>query len=181
MKKYQVIYADPPWSYNDKMEGHNHGAETHYDTQSLEWICSLPVASISEKDCVLFIWATNPLLPEALSVISSWGFKYKTVGFCWIKETPLFNTVANLGRWTMGGMKLCLIATKGSPKRVSSSVRQIVFAERTGHSKKPNEVRKAIKELMGDVSRIELFAREKHEGWDVFGNEVENSIKLEVA
>lgn len=177
--KYRVIYADPPWSYNDKMDGHNHGAETHYQTQGIEWIKSLAVSEIAEKDSILFMWAVSPLLPEAFDVIKAWGFKYKTVGFCWIKETPLFNTVANLGRYTMGGMEICLIATKGSPKRVSASVRQIVYAQRTAHSRKPNEVRTAIVDLMGDVSRVELFARQKHNGWDSWGNEVKSDLDLD--
>ena len=107
MKKYQIIYADPPWSYNDKMKGHQ-GAETHYQTQDLEWIKSLPIKKISDDNCVLFLWAVSPLLPEAFEVIKSWGFEYITLAFCWIKETPLFNKqVKNLGRWTMGGGRAC--------------------------------------------------------------------------
>jgi site-specific DNA-methyltransferase (adenine-specific) len=172
-KKYQIIYADPPWSYNDKMTGHRQGAETHYQTQSLDWIKSLPVKDIADKDCVLFLWAVNPLLPEAFEVIKSWGFKYKTLAFCWNKETRLFNkTVSNLGRWTMGGVELCLLATKGKPKRIAKNVKQVVWEMRGRHSQKPCEVRYRIVELMGNLSRIELFARQKTAGWDVWGNEV---------
>ena len=93
---------DPPWSYNDEMNGHNLGADTHYETQSLDWIKSLPVKDLAARDCVLFMWAVSPLLPEAFEVIKAWGFKYKTVAFCWSKATKNGKWVSNLGRWTMG-------------------------------------------------------------------------------
>ena len=178
MKKYQVIYADPPWSYNDKMKGHQ-GAETHYQTQDLEWIKKLPVQNICDDDCVLFLWVVSPLLDKAFEVVSSWGFNYVTLAFCWIKETPLFNKqVKNLGRWTMGGVELVLLGRKGHPKRIKNNVVQTVFDIRTGHSRKPDEVQRRIVELMGDLTRVELFARRKTNGWDVWGNEVESDIEL---
>ena len=178
MKKYQIIYADPPWSYNDKMSGHSFSLDHEYETQHKNWIANLPVGVVAEKDSVLFMWAVSPLLPEALEVIKAWGFKYVTVAFCWSKSTKNGKKVANLGRWTMGNVELCLLARKGKPKRSVKNIRQLVEAERTIHSKKPDEVRKRIVELMGDVSRIELFAREKTPGWDVWGNEVESDIEL---
>lgn len=102
MKKYQIIYADPPWSYNDKMEGHG-GASSEYQTQDINWIKSLPVQEISDKDCVLFLWVVSPLLQEGIETLKAWGFEYVTLVFCWIKETPLLGLqVRNLGRWTMG-------------------------------------------------------------------------------
>ena len=171
-KKYQIIYADPPWSYNDKMSGHSFSLDHEYETQSLEWIKSLPIAEIADKDCVIFLWVVNPLLPEAFEVIKAWGFKYKTLAFCWNKETRLFNkTVFNLGRWTMGSVELCLLATRGHPKRKAKNVKQMVFEMRGRHSQKPAEVRHRIVELMGDIPRIELFARQKIDGWDVWGND----------
>lgn len=172
-KRYSVIYADPPWSYNDKMIGHSFSLDHEYETQSLSWIKRLPVNEIADKDCVLFLWAVSPQLPEALEVIESWGFKYKTLAFCWNKKTATGKDVSNLGRWTMGNVELCLLATKGRPKRVTRNVKQLVSAERTRHSKKPQEVRTRIVDLMGDVPRIELFARDYYEGWDVWGNEVD--------
>ena len=181
MKKYQIIYADPPWSYNDKMSGHM-GAETQYETQDIEWIKSLPIKEIADKDCVLFLWAVSPQLPEALEVIKSWGFKYKTLGFCWVKEYReggLF--VKNLGRWTMGGVELCLMATKGKPQRQKKNISQVVFEQRGRHSEKPIRVRNRIVELMGDLPKVELFARQKTEGWDVWGNEVESDIIINKA
>ena len=171
-KKFKIIYADPPWSYNDKMSGHGMGAETHYPTQDTQWIKSLPVKDISEKDSVLFMWAVSPLLPEAFEVINSWGFKYKTVAFCWVKTTKN-GLVSNMGRWTMGNIEICLLATKGKPKRKKRDVKQLVLAQRTVHSKKPLEVRKRISDLMGQASAIELFARQSVEGWEVWGNETD--------
>lgn len=176
--KYKIIYADPPWSYKDKMKGHSFSLEHEYETQSLEWIKKLPVGAVANKDSALFLWATSPLLPEALEVIKSWGFKYKTVAFVWNKKTKNGLNVSNLGQWTMGNVEICILATKGKPKRICKNIKQLVQAERTIHSKKPDEVRNRITQLMGDEPRLELFARQQTDGWDVFGNEVKNSIQL---
>lgn len=178
MKKYKIIYADPPWSYNDKMSGHSFSLDHEYETQNTNWIKNLPVQTISENDCVLFMWATSPLLPQAFEVLSAWGFKYKTVAFVWSKRTKHGKNVSNLGRWTMGNVEVVLVGSRGKPKRIARNIKQLVIAERTSHSKKPDEVRKRIVELMGDLPRIELFAREKTEGWDVWGNEIANDITL---
>lgn len=179
MKKYQIIYADPPWSYNDKMSGHSFSLDHEYKTQGKNWIAELPVKDIAEKDCVLFMWAVSPLLPEALEVMKAWGFKYKTLAFCWIKKTKNGKQVHNLGRWTMGGVELCLLGVKGHPQRKVRNIKQAFEALRTKHSQKPFEVRKFITDLMGnDRTKIELFARQKTEGWDVWGDEVESDIKL---
>ena len=182
-KKYQIIYADPPWSYNDKMTGHSFSLDHEYETQSKEWISQLPIKNISEKDCCLFLWVTSPLLDEGIKVIQDWGFKYKTLAFCWSKHTTGGKLVSNLGRWTMGNVELCLLGIKGKPNswRQDKSIKQLVLAERTKHSKKPNEVRNRIVKLLGDRPRIELFARppkdllfedESYKGWDLWGNEV---------
>lgn len=178
-KKYQIIYADPPWSYNDKMSGHSFSLEHEYKTQSKNWIADLNVRSkLVDDNCVLFLWAVSPLLPEALEVMKAWGFKYKTVAFVWSKRTKNGKEVANLGRWTMGNVEVCLIGVKGKPKRLVKNIRQLVVAERTKHSKKPDEVRQRIVTLMGNIPRIELFAREKIDGWDVWGDEVQNDIEI---
>ena len=177
--KYKIIYADPPWSYNDKMSGHSFSLDHEYKTQSKNWISELlRGGALLEKDCVLFLWAVSPLLPEAIEVMNSWGFKYKTVAFVWSKRTKNGKEVANLGRWTMGNVEMCLLGVKGKPKREIKNIRQLVVAERTKHSKKPDEVRKRIVELLGDLPRIELFAREKTPGWDVWGDEVVSDIVL---
>ncbi len=173
-KKYQIIYADPPWSYNDKMAGHSFSLDHEYETQSKQWISSLPVDNLAEKNACLFLWVTSPLLDEGIKVLEDWGFRYKTIAFVWSKYTKNGKLVSNLGRWTMGNVELCLLGVKGTPNswRIDKSIKQLVQAERTRHSKKPQEVRDRIIKLLGDRSRVELFAREKTEGWDVWGNEV---------
>lgn len=177
MKKYQIIYADPPWRYSDK--NCNGAVQSHYKTMALADIKSLSISSITEKNCVLFLWATYPMLKEALEVGEAWGFKYKTIAFQWLKLNkrngqPFFG----LGRWTRGNTECCLLFVKGKPHRINNGVFQLVQSPIEGHSKKPGVVRDKIVSLMGGVERIELFAREKTEGWDVWGNEVESDIKL---
>lgn len=170
-KKYQIILADPPWSYNDKMIGHQ-GAETHYRTMNNKDICALPIQELSDKNCCLFMWATSPLLLEAFEVIKSWGFKFKTVAFCWNKQSKNGKWISNMGRWTMGNVEICLLGVKGHPKRVVKNIKQLVIAERKRHSEKPQEIRNRIVQLMGDLPRVELFARQKTEGWDCVGNDI---------
>jgi len=174
-KKYQIIYADPPWSYNDKMSGHSFSLDHEYETQSIDWIKKLPINKISDKNCVLFIWAVSPQIEEALDVIDAWGFKFKTVAFVWGKRSCNGKDISNLGRWTMGNIEQVFLATKGTPKRIKKDVKQLVLDERTIHSKKPSQIRNRIVELMGDIPRIELFSRDKNEGWDSWGNEVPSS------
>jgi len=172
-KRYNIIYADCPWTYNDKLDLQNEGAKNHYPTMSLKDIKELSIRDITDDDCILFMWVTMPLLKEGLEVIESWGFKYKTCAFTWIKTNPKSNTIfKGIGRWVMGNAELCLLATKGKPKRIVKNVSQIVMAKRGKHSVKPEEVRRRIVKLIGNVPRIELFARQRVEGWDSWGNEV---------
>lgn len=177
MKKFKIIYADPPWSYKDKKCNGN--ASDHYDTMSLKDIKDLPINNLSDKDSILFLWATYPLLKEALEVIDSWGFKYKTIGFQWIKKNKVADSFFfGLGRWTRGNTEVCLIATKGKPKRINNSISQLVISRIRGHSQKPDEVREKIVELIGELPRIELFARNKSKGWNIWGNELLNDIDI---
>ena len=173
-KKYDIIYADPPWMYNNNLEGRTDMGAAPYSRLSQEEIYALPVYKIAKKDCILFIWATMPKLQEALDTIKAWGFKYKTCAFCWVKQNPNgIGIYSGLGHWVNGNAELCLLATKGHPHRISKSVKQIVMAPRGRHSAKPAEVRDRIVQLMGDdTERIELFARDYADGWDCFGNEV---------
>lgn len=177
IQKYQVIYADPPWDYQQcRLSG---SAKKHYPTMRIEELCALPVAEIADRDCALFLWATFPQLPEALRLIQAWGFMYKTVAFVWLKQNRKALTwFYGLGFWTRSNAEVCLLATKGHPKRQSAGIHQLVISPVERHSKKPDEVREKIVELMGDVPRIELFARQQTPGWDVWGNEVENSTVL---
>lgn len=171
-KKYKVIYADPPWSYN-VWSGKGKTAANHYDCMKKEDISNLPVGNLADKDCVLFLWVTFPCLREGLGVMKEWGFEYKTCGFVWVKKNKKSDSwFWGLGYWTRANAEICLIGTKGKPDRKSRSVHQIVDSRIREHSRKPDEVRDRIVQLCGDVPRIELFARQSVEGWDCWGNEV---------
>ena len=175
-KKYNIIYADPPWQYKtwSGKGKEKKSAENHYPCMKKEDIQNLPVQNISANDCVLFLWVTMPCLEEGLELIRKWGFTYKTCGFTWVKKNKKSDSYFwGLGYWTRANAELCLIATKGKPKRVSKSVHQICDAKIMEHSKKPNEIRERIVKLCGDLPRIELFARQCADGWDCWGNETD--------
>jgi N6-adenosine-specific RNA methylase IME4 len=141
---------------------------------SIEELRALPVKDITDKDALLFLWVTFPKLAEAMTIFDAWGFTYKTCAFTWAKtnrKSPGF--YFGLGFWTRGGTELCLLGTKGHPKRESAYVPQICTAPLTYHSHKPDEIRDRIVTLCGDRPRMELFAREKVEGWDCLGNEID--------
>ncbi len=182
-KKYGLIYADPPWSYNDKA-----GAERYYKTMAIDEICNLPIRSITADDCVLFLWGTWPKIYESLKVVESWGFVFKTCAFIWIKTNKRtnpkqysflpqdnFDSFWGMGRWTRSNSEFCLLATKGKPERKDAGVHQVIYAPIRKHSKKPEETKNKIIKLCGDIQRIELFARESSQGWDCWGNEVKNN------
>lgn len=173
-RKYQIIYADPPWSFRTwSGKGKKRSADSHYECMKKKDIQKLPVPKLCEDDCVLFLWVTFPCLEEGLELIKKWGFTYKTCAFTWVKKNKKADTwFLGQGFWTRANAEVCLLATKGKPKRVSMSVRQIIDARIMEHSKKPPETRDRIVELCGDISRIELFARQKAQGWDCWGNEV---------
>lgn len=181
MKKYQIIYADPPWSYYNDNSAEPDCTTVKgmrrppYSVLGSKEIMNLPINEVSADDSILFIWTTDYHLAKCLDVIKSWGFEYKTVGFAWNKK------VVFMGAYTMkSGIELCLLATKGNAHKLvkNHKVRALIDSKREGHSKKPAEIRKRIVELLGDLPRIELFAREKTEGWDVWGNEVESSPEI---
>lgn len=180
MKKYKIIYADPPWQYKVYSEkGKGRSAENHYPTMSIEDICKLPIKDLADEDCVLFIWMTFPTLKEGFKVIEEWGFKYKTVAFVWVKQNKKTPSLFwGLGFWTRANAEICILATKGKPKRISAKVHQVIISPIEEHSKKPDETRKRIVELIGDVPKIELFARQKVANWDSWGNEIENDIDM---
>ena len=192
-KKYQIVYADPPWQYNDKMtmtgtHGMIRGAESFYSTMPIDKIKSLPVKDITDKNCILFIWVTMPLLQEGLDTISAWGFKYKTCGFTWIKKTKTGKNHCGMGHYTRSNAELCLIGTKGKVEILDKSISQIIESPIREHSRKPDVARKLITDLVGDLPRIELFARgdktkdlfgfNKFEGWHTAGNHIDNDVNL---
>lgn len=188
MNKYQIILADPPWSYsNFQGKGSYFGdVSRHYKTMSYKELKALPVENIADKNCILFMWATFPNLPEAINLIKDWGFEYKTTGFVWVKMTNDMREPRGdgLGFYTNSNAEIVLIGTRGKFVRNKKNVKQIILAPKQGHSKKPSEIRDRIVDLCGDLPRIELFARKENKlfdnfkGWDIWGNEVESDIKL---
>ena len=172
-KKYGVIYADPPWYFKVRSDkGKGRSPENHYPLMSLDDICQMNVKDISLPDSVLLLWVCDPMLDQAFKVIEAWGFQFKTVGFTWAKTNK--NTLGfftGLGYWTRGNPEMCLLATRGRPKRKSRSVNQLIISERQKHSQKPL-IHRDIEQLVGGPY-IELFARRKpKDGWDYWGNEV---------
>jgi len=181
VSKYQIIYADPPWSYRTwNAKGGHKSASAHYNTMDINAICALPIQDLADGDCALFLWATFPNLPEAFQVIEAWGFEYKTVAFTWVKtNSNTWGYYMGLGYWTRANAEICLLATKGNPRRISKSVEQLTISPRMEHSHKPAIIREKIVQLLGDLPRVELFARRKVGGWDCWGNEVESDIQLQ--
>jgi N6-adenosine-specific RNA methylase IME4 len=170
---YGTICADPPWAFKTRSEkGMDRSPEQHYQTMTLADIAAMPVASLAAPDCALFMWCIDSLLPEAIEVGRAWGFTYKTVGFVWAKcSLDGAGWPIGTGYWTRANPELCLLFTRGAPKRLSASVRKLIVAPRREHSRKPDEARAAIERLVAGPY-LELFAREAAPGWDAYGNEV---------
>lgn len=182
-KRYSIIYADPPWAYlwGTGKDGGNFAPEKHYPTMSTDEICAMNVKSLRNTNCVLALWATAPCLPDAFRVLDAWGFKYKTVLFVWVKLNPKSGTiVCGPGSYTRSACEYLLLGMRGHIKRLSTEpISQVLLEPRTRHSAKPDMVRRHLVSIFGDLPRLELFARTTTAGWDVFGNEVESTIKLE--
>lgn len=183
-KKYNIIYADPPWNYNQcGSKNDNRGmASRHYKTMKTNDICKLPVKRIKTDDAICFMWATFPNIGEALKVMSAWGFTYKTAGFVWVKKNKKNNSnFWGMGAYTRANAEVCLLGiskyTKASFCVKDHGVHQIIESPILSHSTKPHEARKRIIQLLGDVPRIELFARNSCEGWDCWGDD--EKIKFE--
>ena len=174
-KKYQVIYADPPWSYKNKKTGGSmvSGSMAKYSTMSLQDICNLSIQDIADKNSVLFLWVTVPLIEEGFEVLNAWGFKYKTM-ITWRKIMSL-----GMGYWYRGQTEHLLLGVKGKVKAFRIQKPNFIQCKVGKHSQKPQEFRELI-EMTGLNPKIELFAREKTEGWDVWGNEVETNIKIAI-
>ncbi len=175
-KKYSVIYADPPWHYDDKLNHHGGAAEDHFTTMPVKEIVRLNIQEISAADAVLFLWVTNPLVARGVHnyVANIWGFSLKTVAFTWIKTNADGTPFMGMGNWSRANSELCFLGVRGHPKRAAADVHSVVIAPRGKHSAKPPEVRDRIVRLAGDVPRIELFARGKvPDGWDSWGLEAQ--------
>jgi len=172
-QKYKVIYADPPWYFKSfSKKGERRNANQHYDCMSLDDICNLPVSTVADTDCVLLMWVTDPCLLDAFKVMDAWGFTYKTVGFTWIKTNQKsLGYFTGMGYWTRSNPEMCLLATRGKPKRLNKSTKQLVVSERREHSRKPDEMYGYIENML-EGPYLEMFARNTRQGWDNFGNEV---------
>lgn len=184
LKKYSIIYADPPWDYGGKMQFDKSStssdkinieknifissANFKYPTVKTKDLIKIPIYEIAEDDCLLFMWVTNPHLAQGIELGKAWGFEYKTVAFVWDKMNH------NPGQYTMSYCELCLVFKRGKiPRpRGARNVKQLVRVPRSAHSEKPNEVLKGIEAMFPTQSKIELFARKKPKGWDVWGLDV---------
>ena len=180
---FGAILADPPWHFDvhsfTKKSKAKHPSY-HYNTMKSEDIYNLPVADLAAKDCVLFLWITWPMLEHGMRTIESWGFKYKTCAFAWMKangrQVELFNEDITadmlLGYWTRSNSEVCLLATTGSPKRLNADVRQGIIEPRREHSRKPDGIHERIERLVAGPY-LELFARQKRDGWTSWGNQTD--------
>ncbi len=194
-QRYSIILADPPWNYSDKANAGKRGAAHKYPCLSFEHLVHLKVEGrsvfeLAAPDCVLFMWSTGPQEPVAIRLLEAWGFKFKTsAGFVWIKR-GLPKTMKKTGivkpgklKWGMGHMTRAnpenvIIGTRGKPKRISAGVHSVIEYPATQHSAKPPITRDRIVQLLGDVPRIELFAREVVPGWQAWGLELNNGLRI---
>jgi N6-adenosine-specific RNA methylase IME4 len=174
--KFQIICADPPWAYlwGTGKDGGNFAPEKHYPTMSTDEICNLPVRRLRDKNCALALWATGPCLPDAFKVMDSWGFRFKTVLFVWVKTNPKAGTiVCGPGSYTRSACEYVLLGMRGHVKRQDTApISQVVLAPRSVHSRKPEVVQDSIERLFPGGSRLELFARRQRAGWTTWGNQV---------
>lgn len=190
--KYDIIYADPPWDYNGKLQfdKSSKGAEQidparkifissatfKYPTLKLEQMVQIPVHEIAKEDCLLFMWTTGPQLVHAIELGNAWGFEYRTIAFIWDKM------IHNPGKYTLSNCELCLVFKRGKipTPRGARNIQQLVRVPRGKHSEKPTEVLNAIEKMFPSQTRIELFARKKYQGWDVWGLEAPDGRNIVV-
>jgi len=178
---YQLIYADPPWHFRvHSSKGESRSAKQHYSVMSVEDIAIMPIPSIAAQDSVCLMWVIDPMIEQGYQVMRAWGFTPKTVGFYWVKENvKSVGFFTGLGYYTRANPEQCILGTRGRGlPRKDKAVKRLIVAPRGRHSEKPEEAYIRIERLFGNVNRIELFARRRHLGWDVFGNQVEDSICL---
>jgi N6-adenosine-specific RNA methylase IME4 len=169
-RKYPVILADPLWKFEayDAESGMERAAETHYPTLTIDEICALPVADLATPDAALFLWCTSPHLPDALRVVESWDFTYRT-NAVWVKQGS-----PGLGYWVRNQHEILLIAARGNmrPPLESDRPPSVIHAPRREHSRKPDEAYEIIERMYPDLPKIELFARSRRPGWSCWGNEI---------
>lgn len=203
MKKYNLIYADPPWQYSNQST--RAATKNHYPTLKTQSIKKLPIPKIANDNSVLAMWYTSAFALDAIEIAEAWGFRVKNMKlFTWVKlnknyhqnitkqlkkhgcmnSEDVFNLINDqlrfgLGNYTRANSEDCLIAVRGKGiQRINKSVSQIILAPIGAHSAKPQEARDRIVQLYGNVPRVELFARQNVNGWDAWGNECKNDIEL---
>ena len=174
MTGFGAILCDPPWRFRTWSEtNQQRSASRYYDLMTFDALLKLRVIDLAAPNCALFLWAINPMLPQALQVITAWGFEYKTVAFTWAKQTPTGQAWhMGLGYWNRQNTEQCLLATRGDPKRKAKDVRQLIVEPRRQHSRKPDRVHTDIERLV-DGPYVELFARQRWPGWHAWGHEVD--------
>jgi site-specific DNA-methyltransferase (adenine-specific) len=186
--QYRVILADPPWAFEKTVgqgailpdrsarsayPGGRYDAGRHYDgVLTIDQICGLPIGEMAAKDAILLMWTTMLHLPHAEHVMRAWGFRYRTCGFTWIKLYGNGKPVLGLGNYTRANAELCLLGLRGHPKRKANNVSQVIMSKRRQHSRKPDEQYDRIMRLF-DGPYLELFARQRWPGWDVWGNQTD--------
>ena len=168
MGHYRVILADPPWSYQ-RTRGDGIAAK-HYQTMPLDAIKALAVHDLADRDSALLLWATMPLLPDAMQVMQAWGFRYVTCAFTWVKTYRNGQPRMGLGHYTRQNAELCLLGLRGTMKRREKDVSQIILEPLRQHSRKPDCQCERIMRLF-DGPYVELFSRQRWPGWDVWGNQ----------
>ena len=179
-KEFRAILADPPWHFDTwSIKGRDRSPDSkHYPTMSTREIVAINARQCAADDCALFLWATWPMLNHALYVMRAWGFEYKTCAFAWMKTNPnpyfdgLFKLSQGTGYWTRANTEVCLLGTKGNPKRRRADVAQAILEPRREHSRKPDCIYKRIEALVPGPY-LELFARQRRNGWTSWGNEVD--------
>jgi N6-adenosine-specific RNA methylase IME4 len=178
MPLYNIIYADPPWDYAGREQHNsikeNKSVKDHYNNMTLDELKELDVNKICDKSCLLFLWTSSPHLPQAIELMNSWGFDYKTIAFIWDKQKT------NPGYYTLSQCEICLVGKIGNipMPRGSRKERQFISEMRRGHSQKPDEVRMRIERMFPIQKKLEMFARVASPGWDIWGNELPNTIEI---
>ena len=172
---YQLILADPPWTFDSwSHRGAGRCPQAHYDTLNLDQIRALPVGDLAQRDCALFLWCVDPLLDRGFDVLRAWGFRYVSVAFTWAKRTKLDQGWhMGAGYTTRANPETCLLGVTGQMRRHSAAVRQLVVEPVREHSRKPDRIHDDIVRLYGDLPRCELFSRQRRDGWDTWGNELD--------
>jgi len=179
---YGVILIDPPWAFktfSGKTGTPHRSAEDHYETMSVKDMAGIPLADMAAKDCALFMWVVDSHIDVAIELARAWGFRFKTRAFTWRKLTATGTARIGMGYWTRKQTEICLLFTRGKPRRLSKGVREIIDAPRREHSRKPEEQYGRIEALVAGPY-LEMFARQRRPGWDVWGNETDKFSTPEV-